>query len=524
MSTSKFKIFMKNILSILLLFIGYLAVAQVADADLDALIQKTCDAFDVPGISVGIYKDGEVVYAKGFGKSSLKTGRDMDDETLVGVASNSKGFTCFALAMMVDEGKLNWDDPVRKYVPEFQLSDPWVTEHFTVRDLVTHRSGMSLGAGDLMFFPDGNDFGVADVIAGVKHIQPETAFRQNFRYNNNMFIIAGEVLKRLSGMEWAEFIEERIMKPVGMTSSKGAYDRVPAGTTNIIDAHMPVDGQVQAIPHDWSNTANAAGGIMSNVQDMLTWAQFLMRGGVTESGERIISKRQMHELWQLQTPLPVGPNHPYDTHFRGYSLGWFVSDLKGGYKEVTHTGGLIGTVTQFTMIPELDLAIIVLTNQMVGSAFNTLTRTIKDSYLGYEDRDWLTTYANGTNAWKARTDSIKTAVYAQVDKVSHSRCVPRADVVSGTYHDNWFGDIEVSQADGGLRIHCVRSPRLSGMLLPYSANTFVAKWDDRSYDADAFFVLSMNADGEPTGATMRAISPSTDFSFDFHDLDLKKVK
>ena len=363
----------------LLIFISAISInAQIEEKQLDNLIEETLTTFDVPGISVGILKDGKVVYAKGHGVRSLTNKKDMNDNTLVGVASNSKGFTCFALAMMIDENKLCWDDPVRKHIPEFQLQDAWVTEHFTVRDLVTHRSGMGLGAGDLMFFPEGNSFDVDDVINNVKYLEPETSFRSKFAYNNNMFIIAGEVLKRVSGLSWEDFIETKIMKPVGMTNSKASYNRV-TDKSNIIEAHTRAEGKVIQIPHDWSETANAAGGIVSNVHDMMTWAKFLMNDAVTESGERLLSKAEFHELWQLQTPLKVRANDWYDSNFKGYGLGWFLTDVKGGHKQVYHTGGLLGTVTQFTMIPDLDLAIVVLTNQMNGSAFNTITNTIKDS-------------------------------------------------------------------------------------------------------------------------------------------------
>ncbi len=496
--------------------------AQIKEAELDNLIKETLTTFDVPGISVGIFKDGKEVYAKGHGVRSLSTQKDMNSETLVGVASNSKGFTCFALAMMVDAGKLNWDDPVRKHIPEFQLHDPWVTENFTVRDLVTHRSGMGLGAGDLMFFPEGNDFDVDDVINGVKYLEPETSFRSKFAYNNNMFIIAGEVLKRVSGLSWEDFIETKILKPVGMTNSKASYNRV-TDKSNIIDAHTRAEGNVIQIPHDWSETANAAGGILSNVHDMMTWAKFLMNDAVTESGERLLDKNLFHELWQLQTPLTVRPGDWYDSNFRGYGLGWFVTDVKGGHKQVYHTGGLLGTVTQFTMIPDLDLAIVVLTNQMNGSAFNTITNTIKDSYLGYENRNWLGRYGTRNTDYLKYNDSIKADVYAKVEKAKTHLTIPSPEQIVGTYTDDWFGDISISHDGTSYSIKCERSPRLFGELLPYNATTFVAKWNNRSFDADVFVQFTFNEKGEAVSVSMKYIAPITDFSFDFHHLELVKT-
>lgn len=513
---------LKRLFTSLILISAFILNAQIEEQKLDNLIEETLSTFDVPGISVGIFKDGKIVYSKGHGVRSLASKKDMNAETLVGVASNSKGFTCFALAMMVDEGKLNWDDKVRQHIPEFKLHDAWVTEEFTVRDLVTHRSGLVLGAGDLMFFPEGNDFNVDDVIANVRYLKPESSFRSKFQYNNNMYNIAGEVLKRVSGLSWEDFIETKIMKPVGMSSSKASYNRV-TNKSNIIEAHAMTEGKVIQIPHDWSETANPAGGIVSNVTDMLTWAQFLMNDAVTKNGERLLSEKQFHELWQLQTPLNVAANDIYNSNFRGYGLGWFVTDVKGGYKQVYHTGGLLGTVTQFTMIPDLDLGIVVLTNQMNGMAFNTITNTIKDAYLGYEDRNWIKTYGTRNSNYIKYNDSIKADVFTKVEKAKKLKTLAKPEQIIGTYTDDWFGDVSITHdTKNGYTIKSIRSPRLFGQLLPLNATTYVAKWNDRSYDADVYVQFSFNENGEAISATMKHIAPITDFSFDFGDLNLKK--
>ncbi|MDT0294544.1 serine hydrolase [Mesonia ostreae] len=496
--------------------------AQIKEKKLDRLIENTLESFDVPGISVGIIKDDKVVYAKGHGVRSLTNKKDMNQNTLVGVASNSKGFTCFALGILVDEGKLNWDDKVRKHIPEFKMPDAWVTEEFTVRDLVTHRSGLSLGAGDLMFFPEGGDFTIDDVLANVSQLEPESSFRSEFKYNNNMFIIAGEVIHRVSGKTWDEFIETRILEPVGMKNSKASYSRV-TDKSNIIDAHTRTEGEVIQIPHDWSDLANPAGGIMSNVTDMLIWAKFLMNDAVTQNGERILSEKQMHQLWQLQTPLPVSKDNDYNTHFYGYSLGWFVSDVKG-YKQVSHTGGLLGTVTQFTLIPELDLGIVVLTNQMIGGAFSSITNTIKDSYLGYKDRDWVEKNSKRNNEWITYNDSIKKAVYQKVESYKNKPTVLKAQQTTGTYEDAWFGKVTITENGNALKITSERNPQLTGELLPYSETTYVAKWKNRSFDADVFVLFTLDEKGKAQSARMKYIAPITDFSFDFGDLHFTRVK
>jgi CubicO group peptidase (beta-lactamase class C family) len=508
----------RNISLFFVLFSFAVSNAQMEEKKLDELIQNSLKTFDVPGMSVGVVKDGKLIYAKGFGVRSLKNNQPMDDNTLVGIASNSKGFTCTALAILADEGKINWDDKVTKYIPEFQMADPYVSQNVTIKDLVTHRAGLGLGQGDLMFFPEGGNLTVNDIVHNVRYLKPENPFRTTLDYNNIMFIVAGEVIHRVSGLQWADFIEQRIMKPVGMTASFGSYNRAK-NSQNIIDAHAPVDGKVIAVPHDWNETANAAGGILSNIQDMTTWANFLLNGFVTKDGKRLVSEKNAHELWSLQIPDKVGISSPYDTHFYGYGLGWFLSDVKG-HLQVQHSGGLIGTVTHFTLIPDLKLGIVVLTNQQSGAAFSTITNSVKDAYLKVENRDWLKLYGDRNKKNEETFAKQKKEVY---DKASKYKSDLKDDQFIGWYKDDWFGIVEVSKQGKGYRIISKSSPRLKGDLIPYSANSFVAKWDDRSYDADAFFTLNFDENGKATSAKMKPISDVTDFSFDFEDLDLKKI-
>lgn len=514
---------MKRKFSLLLVACSIFSFAQVEENKLDELIQNTLKTFDVPGMSVGIVKDGQVLYSKGFGVASLTSKKKMDDQTLVGIASNSKGFTATALAILADEGKLRWDDKVTKFIPEFQMYDPYVTQEITVKDLITHRAGLGLGQGDLMFFPEGGTLSVKDIVHNVRYLKPQHGFRNTMDYNNVMFIVAGEVVSRISGKSWAEFIEERIMKPVGMNSSFGSWNRAKAkGVSNIIDAHAPVDGKAIQVPHDWNETANAAGGIVSNIKDMTVWADFLMNGFTTKDGKKLVSDKQIQQLWQIQQPIPMALKNSYDTQNYGYGLGWFISDVKG-HKQVQHTGGLIGTVTQFTLIPDMKLGIVVLTNQQSGAAFNTITNTIKDSYLGIADRNWLKNYGERMSKMNADFEKSKKEVFAkQAAFAKNKNLQAKPEQYVGTYSDPWFGDVEVTPAGKGYRINSKTSPRLKGELLPYTHNVFIAKWDDRSYDADAFVIFNYDENGKAQSAKMKPISDITDFSFDFEDLDLKR--
>ncbi|KFF11907.1 beta-lactamase [Chryseobacterium soli] len=512
---------MRQTFSLFFILFSLVSFAQVEEKKLDELIQNTLKTFDVPGMSVGVIKDGKLIYSKGFGVRSLTTKQAMDDTTLVGIASNSKGFTCTALAILADEGKLNWDDKVSKYIPEFQMYDPYVSQNVTIKDLVTHRAGLGLGQGDLMFFPEGGNLSVNDIVHNVRYLKPENPFRTTLDYNNIMFIVAGEVIHRISGLTWAEFIEQRIMKPVGMTSSFGSYNRAKA-IANKIDAHAPVNGKSIAVPHDWNETANAAGGIMSNIKDMTTWAEFLMNNFTTKDGKKLVSDKNVQQLWSLQIPSSIAAKNLYDTSFYGYGMGWFLSDVKG-HKQIQHTGGLIGTVTQFTLIPDLKLGIVVLTNQQSGAAFNTITNTVKDSYLGIADRNWLKTYRERMTKNEAFYEKQKNEAFAKSEAFKKEKnSQPKAEQFTGKYNDVWFGDVEIVQQGSTYRISCANSPRLKGELLPYSNNSFIIKWDDRSYDADAYIIFNYDENGKAESAKLKAISDVTDFSFDFDDLDLKK--
>lgn len=512
-----------------IIFIAFVSIvcistkAQMSPASIDSLVNATLTTFDVPGIAVGIIKDGNLIFAKGYGVRSLSSKLPVDENTLFGIASNSKAFTSAALAMLADEGKIKWDDKVTDYIPGFMMYDPYVTREFTIRDLLTHRSGLGLGAGDLMFWPEGGDISRDEMIHNLRYLKPVSSFRSKYDYDNNMYMVAGQIIEKVSGTTWEEFIEQRIMKPLGFTTSKASYNRVGAGA-NMIEPHAPADGKVVQIPHDWNPTVNAAGGILSNINDLSKWLIMQMNDGEYGSGKRLFSKKNHDEMWQMQTIIPVRNPGPYNTHFSGYALGWGVSDVKG-YKQVTHTGGLAGTVTQITLLPELKLGIIVLTNQQQGAAFSTITNTIKDSYLGYGNRNWLAQYKTRYIAANKEADSIKNAVDADVAAQLKNNKTKLADsLITGTYKDQWFGNIEISKANDGLWFAATRSPKLNGKMFAYKANTYIVKWTDRSLDADAYVTFALDKDGRSTGFSIEAISPLTDFSFDFQDLDLKRIK
>ena len=502
---------------LLLLFSGF-AWAQLEEKKIDELVEITRKAFDVPGIAVAIVKDGKVVLSKGYGVRSVLTQEKVDGNTLFGIASNSKAFTTAALAILADEKKIDWNDKVVKYIPEFKMYNDYVTQEFTIRDLLTHRSGLGLGAGDLMIWPDRSDFTAQDIIKNLQFLKPVSPFRTQYDYDNLLYIVAGEIIHRVSGKEWAEFVETRILQPLEMTQSAGTWDRLK-DTSNVIVPHVPLDGKLKVIKRYKNRILDAAGGIYASTNDLSKWAIMqLQKGKYGPDLKTLFSEKQQIEMWAPQTIIPARTTAPYNTHFSAYGLGWFLSDVKG-YKQVTHTGGLEGIVTQVTLFPELNLGIIVLTNQQSGAAFSAITNTIKDSYLGIASEDYVTVYSNRNKANVATDDKITGEVWAAVSANGKTKSKPDYSRYTGTFKDNWFGQVTISQKKGKLYFASKRSPQLCGEVFFYKDRNFVVKWNNPYFQADAHLFFSEDA----AGFTMKPISDQTDFSYDFQDLDFHRI-
>ena len=500
-----------------------LSFSQITETQVDALVNRSLTAFNVPGIAVAIIKDGKVVLAKGYGVKSIDTKEKVDANTLFGIASNSKAFTSASLAILVDEGKIKWDDKVIKYLPNFKMYNAYVTQEFTIRDLLTHRSGLGLGAGDLMIWPDGSNFTATDIIQNLQYLKPVSAFRTKYDYDNLLYIVAGEVIHVVSGKTWCDFVEERIMAPLAMNHSAASFVRLK-DSTNIIAPHVPINGKLKVIKRYQNQLFDAAAGIYSSVNDLSKWAIMQMNNGkYGPENKPLFSEKEHDEMWQLQTIIPTKTKEPYNTHFNGYGLGWFLSDVKG-YKQVTHTGGLEGIVTQTTYIPELQLGIIVLTNQQSGSAFNAITNTIKDSYLGITSEDYVTIYSNRIKANEESADKVTDEVWATVAKNKKDNVKVDLASVTGTYHDKWFGDAVISEKKGRLFFESKRSSQLSGEVFFYKKGNFVVKWNNAYLHADAHLFFTFDEKEIAITLKMNPISDLTDFSYDFQDLDFIRIE
>lgn len=506
----------------LLLFNFSVNSQALSGSQIDSLVEKTMKTFDVPGMAVSVLKDGKIYHKNTYGLRSLKTNADVNENTLFGVASNTKAFTAAALAQLIDQEKLTWDTKVNDIIPEFKLYDAYVTNEFTVRDLITHRSGLGLGAGDLMVFPATNITTLPEMIHNMRFLKPVSSFRSKFDYDNLLYIIAGEIVARVSNKTYDDYIRENFFKPLGMTRSLLSIPKI-AADENRIDGHAPVNGKLEITGNTFTQIATPAAGIYASINDMSTWVQAQLNDGKYGKNlkDSLFSKEMHREMWTPQTLIPSGRG-PYNTHFSAYGLGWFLSDVNG-YFQATHTGGLLGIVSQVTIIPELDLGIIVLTNQQSGAAFNAITNSIKDSYFGIKDQDRIKQYNERRLAGERREDSIVLAVEKDIAAQLKSKS-PKPDPANymGTYEDPWFGDVIISNRNKQLHFKADKLSDLTGSMTFYKGTTYVVRWNDPSLKADAFVTFSLNTEGKAKGFTMSAISPLTDFSYDFQDLDFKK--
>ena len=496
------------------------ASAALDKDKITAAIEHSMARFDVPGMAVAVVEDGEVVYAQGFGVRHIQSQEPVTSETLFGIASNTKAFTSAALAMLVDEGKLDWDDKVQTHLPEFRLHDPYASAHMTIRDLLSHRSGLGLGQGDLMIWPDTNK-SVADILAGLKHLKPKSSFRSQYAYNNLMFVTAGEVVARVSGMSWQDYIEKKILTPLEMTRSRAGFSRIAPDNTNYATGHIPLDGKLHPFFVNYLEDFRGAGAIASNVEEMSSWLNTQLNGGTMANGEQLFSEKQQREMWLPHINRAVSKKAFADSRrqFSGYGLGWSIVDYHG-YKRVGHGGGILGMVSQVSLIPEEKLGVVVLSNQQAFSALSAVTEEIFEQALELEDKDWVEIYAE--QHFSRKEKAYASAKPAMVE--DYQQALPN-HYYTGTLHDAWYGDVIIEEVSGTLRIDFTHTKRLKGQLKHHSGNTFIVKWDEPLLEADAFIEFTMGSDNNLKSASMRAVAPQvTDFSFDFRNLDLRATE
>lgn len=497
---------------------------DISAEQIDAYARKTVEDFKIAGMAITVVSKDAVIYQNGFGVRDVRRPNEkVDENTLFPFASIGKAFTTAALAMLVDEGKLDWDDPVRKYIPEFEMSDPYITAEFSVRDLVTHRSGLPLGAGDLLVFPDANPE-VSDILAAMKFIPPATSFRSEYAYDNLLYVVAGEVASRIDGRPWHEVIEQRIFKPLKMKSCK-ALPSEGAAAKNTITQHLRKPGSWEGEPIDpryiLGDNSAPAGGLSCSVSDFAKWAQFWLNDAKTPSGKRLISESQKKELWTGVTPQNVNPilADLGDTHFALYGLGWGLYDFHGKLL-VSHSGGLLGAVSYFAILPEEDIAVFVSSNDFAFGVSGLALQILDDAVAPDSNSDWIGRFLEFYTGYQNSAAADQGGGADAPADIAVPPVRPLSDYV-GTYEDPWYGPVAIEIRDGGLFIDMSRSEALDAPLVSVADDKFVARWPDRNLNADAYVMFSVEG-GAVNGMTMKAVSETTDFSFDFHDLNFTK--
>ena len=500
--------------------------------DFGAYVDSARKTFDVPGIAVAIVKDGRVVMEQGWGLRELGKGDKVDANTLFAIASNTKAFTAAALEQLAEQGKLDMDDRVIEHLPWFRMSDPYVTHEMRIRDLLAHRSGLSLGAGDLLYWPP-TSYTTKEVVERLAKVPIKNSFRAGYAYDNILFAVATLVIEQASGQSYADYVREHIFKPVGMDQSLIDKTYLKPGM-DVATGHAKADFKdlKPVPPMAWLNDPGA-GGIYSSVHDLAKWMNVQLAGGLLSTTgadgkpQRLFSEKSQHEMWSMLTPIrinkpPVPELAPLTPDFFGYGESWFLSGYLGK-KLVWHTGGWPGMVSRVTLVPELKLGVVVLTNAESGAAFNAVTYRALDAYLNPgEKTDWVAAYDKAVKHAQAKADDSMAKHEAARDRKSKPS-LPLAGY-AGTYRDPWYGDVIVSREGGKLRMRFSRTPQLVGTMTPWQNDTFTVRWDDRTLNADAFVTFALDEDGHVREARMEPISPLTDFSFDFQDLRLAPVQ
>lgn len=491
-------------------------------ADLDRLFEQAMARYRLPGLAVGVIDNGEVVYARSAGELRAGSGERIDGQTLFKIASNSKAMTTALLARLVDAGKLRWDDPVTRYLPQFRMYDPWVTRNLQVRDLLIHNSGLGLGAGDLMLWPEPNDFTRADIVAGLAHLKPTHSFRSHYAYDNLLYVVAGEVAARAGGKPYEQLLREQVFAPLGMQRCQvGAWDRDAVG--NVAQPHMRqgeanvvVRADAQRIP---DSPSMAAGGVRCSLDDMLAWMRAWL---APDAGTAAwLSPAQRQALWTLHTPMPISAQmRDWDgTRLYGYGYGWRIADVDGQW-QVAHTGTLMGMYSALVLLPDRRSGFVILSNGEGAEMRTTLGEALLKRFtrpgepaLDVAHYATLLEQARAQAAGAARAGADTAARVPVAAGASRDR--------QGIWRDPWFGEVALCPQHDALRFQARKSPLLRGRVMQVGARWLV-DWDEASIDAEPWLDFAVAADGTRR-MRLAHVDPNADFSYDFADLEFMRV-
>lgn len=499
----------------LFLLIPFLSIANNQNStdkqklkELEKYYQKALEQWEVPGMAIGIVKDNELIFAKGFGVKDINHSKKINKNTNFAIASNTKAFTAAGIMILSEEGKLSLSDKVQDHLPWFELYDSYVSEHMTIRDLLCHRSGLVTFSGDLIWYL--SDHSPEEIVRRARFLKPAYGFRESYGYSNIMFITAGLIIEKVSGLSLEEFMKEKYFEPLQM-------DRTIISTSDIesmgnyAQPHIDIEGEVKKIPYaNWDN-GKAMGGIISNVVDVSKWLKLQLNKGIID-GDTIFSAESQEEMWTSQISRKVSSYSKElwpSTHFKGYGLGWGLFDYLGR-KVIMHTGGYDGTISATVLIPEENLGIVILTNKITSLYSPVLYKTL-DAFLGGEEKDWATIILERMNKNRQGSEEVKEDNTEKIAALG-------LDKYQGYYSGNVYGGVSISFEDKGLYIRFEHTKDFHSPLTHINANTFEIKFPDAPSlpKGTVCFVLDEN---EKVSQLIIDI-PNPDF--DFTELDLIK--
>ena len=466
------------------------AASQSQDSvsrEFDAYVAKAVRDWQAPGLSIAVVKDGKILFAKGYGVRELGKPEPFDTSTVSAIASTTKAMTAVAMGMLVDEGKVKWDDPVTKYLPSFQLYDPYSTREVTVRDLLTHRAG--LGNADYLWAVA--DLPASEIVRKLRLVKPAYSIRSSFVYQNTMYIAAGEVIAAASGMPWSKFVQTRIFDPLGMRSTYPLSSLVPPNANAAIPHFRYGRDTIVAIAKDRSRAIGPAGDVWSSAADMSKWMIFLLDSAIV-NGKRLVKPDTYAELFTPQVMVP--PDEFYPTmaltkpHWTTYGLGWFQHDYQGRMLDF-HTGSLNGFVAIIGLVPDKRFGVYILSNRDHVEIRHALMYKAIDTYLGNPSRDWSADLLRLYNARRAAADSSRAA--NERKRIKGTKPSLALSKYAGVYEDSLIGRIAIVERGGKLRIDA--GPALKGNLEHWQYDRFRARYDDRWQGID--FITFTIGDG-----------------------------
>jgi CubicO group peptidase (beta-lactamase class C family) len=516
--------------SLLLLPLALAAASACAapPAGFDARVESLRKSVGVPGIAIAIVEDGKTTLARGYGVRQLGADAPVDADTLFSIGSTSKAMTAAALATLVDAGKLGWDDKVIDHLPGFQMYDPWVTREITIRDLLTHRSGLGYGAGDLLFVPRSN-LSRAETVRRMRYLKPKTSFRTTYSYSNYGYVVAGQVIEAITGERWEDYVRKNLLLPAGMTLTTTDNERNFAIEDRAYP-HARMNGGFRgagdqerlAERDDLGRNAAPAGGIASSANDLAKWLQVQLGAG-TADGKKVFSPQAHSEMWKPSMLKPVSQQTPEmklaQANYSAYGLGWDVTDYRGA-KIIWHGGAVFGFQTAVVLMPEKKVGFAITINSEDGVIVRGLMNELLDHYLGLPKEDWPAKFVAFKSNQISKALQVIKATQSTPAKVGPSVAAAQ---MAGTYADPWYGNIEVASTPAGLTIDFKSAPRMGGKLEHWQYDTYITRFDDKTLEP-AYVTFALDKDGKVANVTMKAASPVADFSWDYHDLLFTPVK